>query len=363
MLRDVATVVQRQRVARFADDEGQRVDDDRAGDGASIIDGLDALVDAGDGWGLLAAFTPEGLERLRDAGRTFRELRARLGVPLPDLVRIVEEELRLDIEVVANESRTGGIANLRQFRDALESFLRVDDFGTLTSFLDWVDRAIQADEAFGPVDAPKQPGVVQLLTIHGAKGLEWEVVALPRFVEHEFPADQRGDDTSGWIGFGKLPYEFRGDADVLREQAWFDWDDSAVSDRKELSRRFDEFKAGIKRRHADEERRLAYVAVTRAQRDLLVSGSFWPDWRSKPRALSPFVDDLDRAGLVKADLPRTSALGEEPAGGEERRPWPWDPLGDRRAKVEAAAEAVREAIAAGDGPLGRWGLRSRAAAR
>ena len=52
--------------------------------------------------------------------------------------------------------------------------------------------------------------MVQLLTIHGSKGLEWDAVAVVRVVEGELPSAPR--DTKGWLGFGVLPYCFRGDA-------------------------------------------------------------------------------------------------------------------------------------------------------
>ena len=50
-------------------------------------------------------------------------------------------------------------------------------------------------------------------------------------------------------------------------------------------------------RHADEERRLAYVALTRTRRELLLTGSWWAT-QTAPRAPSPFLRELAVAGIV-----------------------------------------------------------------
>jgi len=338
----LAEIVQQQRTGRR--------------DGRSIVDALDALVDARDEWDALEAFSPEGLRRLRDAGATFRALRARLGIPLAELVRLVEEALRLDIEVVANDRRRRGGANLREFRNQIESFVRVDDFGTISSFLAWADRAIADDERIGPADAPREPGVVQLITVHAAKGLEWDVVAIPRLVEGEFPAGQQ--DALGWLAFGRLPHRFRGDREVLEAEARLDLD--GLADRKALRDRIQAYKDGLAERQAREERRLAYVAVTRARRDLLLGAEFWPgeyDRKAKaaaPRRLSGYLTaDLADAGLLPADLALESALDADPSDphAEDLR-WPRDPLGRRREAVLLARDRVL--AASPDGDAGRW---------
>jgi DNA helicase-2/ATP-dependent DNA helicase PcrA len=155
-------------------------------------------------------------------------------------------------------------------------------------------------------------------------------------VTDEFPAKPR-EGFQGWLGFGQYPWPLRGDAAELPH---FTWEGAAT--RKELLDEQKRFSAGVRQRALDEERRLAYVAVTRARHDLLLSGSFWAT-QTKPREPGVFLRDLADARLVPA-LPDASAHPENPLGDDlERILWPLDPLGSRRQAVEWAADQVRGA--------------------
>ena len=324
------------------------------GEGGSIVDALDFLATAREGHTALANFSEVGLGRLRDAGATFARLRSRLGLDLLDFVTFVQQELLLDIEVAANETRTGGTATMEAFFDALSGYLVVDDSASLGGFLGWLREAEWRD-GLAPRPEDAEPGTVQLLTIHGAKGLEWDLVVVPRLVDKELPGSP-SEGFNGWLSFGALPYEFRGDAAELPA---FDW--QAAGSRKGLLDLQKDFKAAVKTRHELEERRLAYVAVTRARHSLLLSGSFWAT-QTTPRGPSPFLVELAESGVLAeagagAELPAASEHEENPLGAEANLfSWPRDPLGARRDAVEAAAELVRDAVPghAGQWETGQW---------
>ena len=304
----------------------------------SLIDALDFLVRQKPEHGWLQGFTAEGLRRLRDAGSVFSELRRAIGMPVPDLVRLIEVELRLDIELAANESRgPARIAGdqLRAFVDELHGFLATDESGSLPALLAWLDRAERLDE-FAPRTEPPEEDVVQLLTIHGSKGLEWDAVAVVRIVADELPAKPR--DGLGWLRFGVLPYRFRGDRAWLPHLAW--GADEAPT-QQDLRAAHTAFKDAISARQLDEERRLAYVAVTRARDHLLLTGSAWSGTTS-PRPPSPFLTEICDTLHLTADLDLEP--GENPYLDERRLlTWPLDPLGARRPRVEAATALVRDA--------------------
>lgn len=347
----------------LSDEVQQRLRSSRGADEAvSIVDAVDFLRAAPDDYRLIAGITPEGRSRLRAAGEILERLRRSAGLPIPELLRLIELELRLDIELAANETRGPArvaATQLRAFTDEVRAFLSADDRGTIGSLLAWLDKAESTDELM-PRPEPPEPGVVQLLTIHGSKGLEWDAVAVVRLVEDELPG--RVSDTSGWFGFGVVPFALRGDRDALPV---FRWDPQAEMDAagdvpaKRHKAALDALAAGVtkafphggalrrfKNEYRDyqqqEERRLAYVAVTRARQDLLLSGAHWAG-QTRPRKASPYLRDaidvlgLDPIGDVDPDDNPYEGPGMTAA-------WPLDPLGGRRGRVTEAAGLVRGAM-------------------
>ena len=305
-------------------------------DGVSLVDALDFVAGATDGHSQLRALSAVGLERLQDAGRLFATLRSRTALDLPDLVVAVEHDLMLDIEVAANPARSMGEAPREAFHEALDGYLALADNATLGGFIGWLREAEWRDN-LSPRSEDPEPGTVQVLTIHGSKGLEWDHVVVPRFVTDELPSKPR-DGTTGWLRLGVLPYELRGDAAELPTFAWRD-----AESRKELLARRDDFGTEVGAHLEREERRLAYVAVTRARHRLLLTGSFWAT-QTAARGPSSFLVPLAERGLVP-ELPPGPANESNPNvddSGDEPW-WPLDPFGARRASVVAAAERVRAA--------------------
>jgi DNA helicase II / ATP-dependent DNA helicase PcrA len=306
-------------------------------DRASLVDAVDFVARQSDDHGWLSGFTPTARERLREAGAVFAGLRRAAGAPIPELIRLIEVELRLDIELAAHESRGPAriaSAQLRAFVDEITGFLAADETGSISSLLAWLDHAEKLDE-FAPRTEPPEDDVVQLLTIHGSKGLEWDAVAVVRLVADELPSLPR--DTAGWLGFGVLPARFRGDAAWLPELAW-----RQAGTQQELKAAIEDYVAANRARQLDEDRRLAYVAITRARDHLLLTGSSWAGTK-RPRRRSRFLDEVVEA--LGLDLPEREA-GEDPYVGERRLlHWPMDALGSRRPAVARAAAAVSAARA------------------
>ncbi len=309
-------------------------------DERSIVDALDRLPPPG--W-----TSPDG-RRLSEPGRArmaelalvLRTLRGQTFLPIGDLVAEAEVLLGLDIEVALRPvSPASARAHLDAFRAEATRF-DTEAGGTLGAFLDWLATAQDEENGLDAPVAELDPEAVQVLTVHAAKGLEWDVVAVPGMTATNFPASVHG---GGWpTTTGALPTALRGDA------GWVpDVDLTTGADDRELARRLAVYKDDHRRHELAEERRLAYVAVTRARHALLLTASWWRDGK---RAHEPSQFLLEVAGGVAEHW---TELGDRP----EREPdasalvWPAQAaLGGRTAVVERAAAAVRSAVPRADWP-------------
>jgi DNA helicase-2/ATP-dependent DNA helicase PcrA len=141
-------------------------------------------------------------------------------------------------------------------------------------------------------------------------------------------------------------------------------DTSAVTNRKQLSDKISEHRCQLDQRRVDEERRLLYVGITRAEDTLLVSGHHWGSTGIKPRGPSEFLcelkDVIDRSAEAGDPCGVVECWAPEPADGE-RNPlhnnvveavWPADPLAARRGDVERGAELVAQAMSVDTGGAG-----------
>ncbi|PRZ06875.1 DNA helicase-2/ATP-dependent DNA helicase PcrA [Isoptericola sp. CG 20/1183] len=339
-------------------------------DHRSIVDALDDLPQPGrparDG----RVLTPDGRTRLTALARLLRELRSLTYLSLPELVVAAERALGLDVEVTTAEILAGAVAtgpggapaaegisrrgreHLDAFRDVAASFAQSADVATLGAFLAWLGVADDQERGLDmPVREP-DPDAVQVITAHAAKGLEWDVVAVPGLVDGVFPTQaetSKGRTSSGWLtGLGELPYHLRGDAHDLPV---FRFD--AATDTKDLVARRDEFRLDCGAHQLAEERRLAYVAFTRARRELLCTAHWWGTG-SRPRRVSPFLTELAEAGLVDPAgwVPAPDAETSNPRDDHDRTDvWP----------AQQPDPASAESGAAGAAPSPRDILRETAA--
>jgi DNA helicase II / ATP-dependent DNA helicase PcrA len=248
--RYAADPVQAGRWARQARDDGRR-----------FFDLLEAASDAGAG-------------RLTEDLRRFNGLALRLGVD--DLFyEVMEQTHYLDLERFKGPiERLQVSANVQKLAELIAGYCDEHADHHLSAYLKHLDatEAAQADEEIAPLD--ESVNAVHLMTVHQAKGLEFGLVIVPHLVEGRFPASRRGEGLT-------LPNE------LLKEEL------------------------PLAELHLAEERRLAYVALTRAREEIVctLAGRYEgvKDWRPS-RFLTPVRGDEARE-LVASQL-----LAQPPGG-------------------------------------------------
>ena len=305
-----------------------RIASGEAADSAGLAD---ALADPGSP----ARYSEEGAGRLRALARVVADLRTRVGSTPARLVAAAEEALGLDVEVRVRVRVDGGEG--REQLDALHAVAAGYGGGVtagLEGFLDHLEVSRDVESGLPRGETVAQPGRVQILTVHSAKGLEWQIVAVPHVVTGRFPGE-RSPETALRTA-SQLPESLRGDrasednpggAPVPRLDR--------VVDRKQLEDELKAHIAAVGRRTGDEDRRLFYVALTRSERALLVSGAHWAGPTRTPAGPSRFLEEVlgecrgdGPAGIVAHEVTEpseTNPLTAEtieatwpPAGGSRR---------------------------------------------
>jgi DNA helicase II / ATP-dependent DNA helicase PcrA len=323
-----------------------------------------SLVEALDDLGPAAAYSAPGFARFSVLAAELRALRAHTGRPLPDLVGEVERVLGLDIEVASQPWRdpAAARADMDAFVDAAATFADDQEEPTLGAFLAYLTAA-EAEEFGLESGRPSGTNAVTLTTVHAAKGLQWAAVVVPGLSAgakaRVFPA--RPVASTRWTENPRLlPFGLRGDAGDL----------PALPDL--TARSLEDFDDACAARDLGEERRLAYVAVTRAAFWVACTGYWWGEGTS-PLGPSLFLDEIRAAceagaGTVAQWAPPPEDEATNPALAEpEPVLWPLSPAGSRYEAVREAAELVgraRATLAAAalaegslaDGGLGEDGL-------
>ena len=311
------------------------------------------LVDALDDPGPPERYSEAGYQRIRRLANELMHLRGRASgaggagwAGLPDLVADTERALLLDAETAARPGPVGR-AHLDAFADVVADFAAGAEVPTLPALLDYLATAEQTEDGLRPGEVAVASDRVQILTVHAAKGLEWQLVAVPNLVRKVFPGVAK---TGSWLtNPAELPVELRGDAPDLPDPAL-----PPDGDRKEIIDAIKWHKEALDERRLAEERRLLYVAITRAEHTLLLSGHWWAASGDTPRGPSDFLTELHEIatqhpepGLVVEHWAPQPADGEpNPVTAQPRTErWPIDPLGERSHGVHLGARLVREALA------------------
>jgi DNA helicase-2/ATP-dependent DNA helicase PcrA len=164
------------------------------------------------------------------------------------------------------------ILNIAEFFKMIRDFETANANNSLSNFLDELDLLQEAGEDPAPANPEEGPDMVSVMTVHSAKGLEFEYVFVVNLVSDRFPSRSRGEAIP-------LPKELIREA-LPEEDA-----------------------------HIQEERRLFYVALTRAKRGLYLTNA--KDYGGKRKKKPSIFLQETQSLLDIKDVPVLDPLQEE----------------------------------------------------
>jgi DNA helicase-2/ATP-dependent DNA helicase PcrA len=200
----------------------------------------------------------EARHRLRWLRKTLEVLSEKVrGMPAFDAAHEVLGWLKPQRRHPPSDPRSTQVwANLGDFLQVIKDYEQTyPDAKGLRGFLDYIDYLDRQGAQFEEREPDATEDSVKILTAHRAKGLQWPVVFIPACNKDRFPGRNRGD----WM------------APILRPTA------------------------DIREEHLEEERRVFFVAMTRAEQELHLSYSLTINGKEKAR--SQFLDEIIDAKL------------------------------------------------------------------
>ncbi|HEX2050657.1 MAG TPA: ATP-dependent DNA helicase [Actinomycetota bacterium] len=303
-------------------------------------------------------------QRLGAFARRLARVQEKATGPLLDLVQEVVRTSGLADALDASRARAAASAkqNVANLLDHVAAFAPVEGDATLRSFLAYLDAADDAEETLEATQ-PADQDSVKLMTVHAAKGLEFECVFVPSVAagrgaggDYKWSVFPNTRASNPLTSYTELPYEVREDSGHLPR-----W-----------TGKLGDFSDAVTERALEDERRLFYVALTRAKQRLAVTAAWWYGRDRTPKGPSMFWDELDAMsadGLVDV-VARADQPDDNPVVGvlEGRRAWPPAPRAGADDELfpegwGAAADAVVRGDASFDDLLARLAEPERDAAR
>ena len=276
------------------------------------------------------ALSPAGLYQAKRLGRILQEANGAANLKLVDFISWAERALGLDVEAAARvDVNEVGARALAALRAQATSFKSQNPEAGAQVFLGWLNAAQDQERGLELPEVEPAPGAVQVLTVHASKGLEWDIVVVPGLVEANFPSYRsrpKEDYTvlaNSWITqVSEFPHTLRRDYDSLPPCPFIGLSPQAGKDA--ILAAGEEYRSELGKWEVAEERRLAYVAYTRARSQLLLTTSHYAALSKTPKMTSRFLKELERSQMVQflADDERDDDLNNRALDQSSVSVWP-----------------------------------------
>lgn len=274
--------------------------------------------------------SPAGLYQAKRLGRILQEANAAANLELVDFISWAERALGLDVEAAARvDVNEVGARALAALRAQATSFKAQNPEAGAQVFLGWLNAAQDQERGLELPEVEPAPGAVQVLTVHASKGLEWDIVVVPGLVEANFPSYRsrpKEDYTvlaNSWLTqVSEFPHTLRRDYDSLPPCPFIGLSPQAGKDA--ILAAGEEYRSELGKWEVAEERRLAYVAYTRARSQLLLTTSHYAALSKTPKMTSRFLKELERSQMVQflADDERDDDLSNRALDQSSVSVWP-----------------------------------------
>ena len=278
----------------------------------------------------------EARARMSALANELRTLRRFAGESAIDVINRIIKVTGIGVETMSREHGAGGthFDRLASLIDLAGEFRSLDGDASLPAFLAYI-RDSERFERIPDSETTLSQNAVVVMTIHQSKGLEFPYVAIPEMTSGVFPGSPKGGQWPKRPEF--LPQDILPKVLDERLQAFPAASGPTATD-------LNKYIAVVKELHEIDERRLAYVAITRAKHQVIASSSWWGSTQIKPRGASEFLLALrEHATHVShwQDQPEDNAVNPL-LGTKEFVSWPVAPDSDELALLQEQAKLVMD---------------------
>jgi DNA helicase-2/ATP-dependent DNA helicase PcrA len=308
-------------------------------DPVEVVSLSDALADAGT-WGRDRC-SQQALVAFAELDSMIAALRGEAVESVVDLVSRAMSSLGVDVEARVADPTGHSQAALVDFLTLAADIVGGDTRIGLGGFLARLREAERFDVTISHT-RPTIPGAVQLMTVFAAKGLEFATVFVPFVSDGAFPGGRaRGRWTTG---ASTVPWPLRPDAGPTLRQ----FPDASADS---ISKQHERYLRAMGDLTDRDHERLAYVALTRAEATLTVTGHWWGPGQVKPRGPHRFLSQIKQAvESADPDACRVVVWAQAPADGQDNPvrsaapvSWPIPVAAGYEERVRQAVQAVQAA--------------------